>query len=111
MNWYPITEISQLESIKEESNSTPILILKHSTTCSISKTALNRLERNWNQDSVGTLKPYYLDLLSYRSISSAIASFFNVEHQSPQILLIQNGVCTYSATHFDINFGELTTQL
>jgi len=107
MNWNQLTDLSQLEVIKEESKQQPILILKHSTTCSISSTALNRLERNWKQESVGELKPYYLDLLKYRPISGAIASTFGVEHQSPQVLIIQNGECIYNASHFDISFAEL----
>lgn len=107
MDWNKLTEVSQLQTIKEESFNHPVLILKHSTTCSISGTALNRLERNWKQEKVGELKPYYLDLLSYRPISSEIASVFNTEHQSPQVLIIQNGECVYDASHFDISFAKL----
>lgn len=107
MNWIALTESNQLQTIKEESFNHPVLILKHSTTCSISGTALNRLERNWKQEKVGELKPYYLDLLRYRPISAEIASVFNIEHQSPQVLIIQNGECIYHASHFDISFAEL----
>jgi bacillithiol system protein YtxJ len=87
------------------------MILKHSTTCSISGTALHRLERNWNQEKVGELKPYYLDLLRFRPISAEIASIFNVEHQSPQVLIIQNGECIYNASHFDISFAKLANEV
>jgi bacillithiol system protein YtxJ len=107
MNWIALTDVNQLQTIKDESFNQPVLILKHSTTCSISGTALNRLERNWSQEKVGDLKPYYLDLLRFRPISAEIASIFNVEHQSPQILIIQNGECIYNASHFDISFAEL----
>ena len=107
MNWIALTDVNQLQTIKEESFNQTVLILKHSTTCSISMTALNRLERNWNQEKVGELKPYYLDLLRFRPISAEIASTFNVEHQSPQALIIQNGECIYNASHFDISFTEL----
>ncbi len=107
MNWNSLSDVSQLETIKEESFKQPILILKHSKTCSISSTALHRLERNWKQEKVGDLKPYFLDLLAERPLSAKIASTFDIEHQSPQVLLIKDGVCTYSATHFDISFAEL----
>ena len=107
MNWNKLIDVNQLQTIKEESYNQPVLILKHSTTCSISATALNRLERNWKQEKVGELKPYYLDLLRYRPISAEIASLFKVEHQSPQVLIIQNGECIYDASHFDISFAEL----
>jgi bacillithiol system protein YtxJ len=107
MNWNSLSDVSQLETIKEESFKQPILILKHSKTCSISGTALNRLERNWKQEKVGDLKPYFLDLLANRPLSAQIAETFDIEHESPQVLLIKNGVCTYSASHFDISFVEL----
>jgi bacillithiol system protein YtxJ len=107
MNWNSLTDVSQLETIKQESFNQPVLILKHSKTCSISATALNRLERNWKQETVGDLKPYFLDLLANRPLSAQIASTFDVEHQSPQVLLIKDGICSYSATHFDISFAEL----
>ena len=111
MNWNSLTDASQLDAIKEESFKYPVLILKHSTTCSISGTALNRLERNWKQEKVGELKPYYLDLLNNRPLSAQIASTFDVEHQSPQVLLVKDGVCTYSATHFDIKFAEIEGEI
>ena len=107
MNWIALTESNQLQNIKDESFNYPVMILKHSTTCSISGTALNRLERNWKQEKVADLKPYYLDLLRYRPISAEIATIFKVEHQSPQILIIHNGECVYDASHFDISFAAL----
>ncbi len=107
MNWNQLTDQAQLTEIREESYNQPVLIFKHSTRCSISSTALNRLERNWKQEEVGSLKPYYLDLIANRPISNEVAEKFGVEHQSPQILVIQNGDCVYSATHFEISFADI----
>jgi len=105
MNWTKLTDESQLATIKEESAQQLILIFKHSTTCSISAMAYSRIERNWN-DAAG-IKPYYLDLLRFRSISARIASEFGVEHESPQVLLIQNGESIYDASHMGISFQAL----
>lgn len=105
MNWTKLTDESQLATIKEESAQQPVLIFKHSTTCSISAMAYSRMERNWN-DAAG-IKPYYLDLLRFRPISARIASEFGVEHESPQVLLIQNGECVYDASHMGISFQAL----
>ncbi|GAB3916964.1 bacillithiol system redox-active protein YtxJ [Larkinella terrae] len=109
MNWNKLQDNAQLAQIKQESAEQPVLIFKHSTRCSISSTALSRLERNWS-DSVG-IKPYYLDLISYRSVSGEVAETFGVDHQSPQVLLIQNGECIYDASHFEISFDELKQQV
>ncbi|TAE31455.1 MAG: bacillithiol system redox-active protein YtxJ [Cytophagales bacterium] len=105
MNWNHLTDESQLEVIKQESAQGPVVIFKHSTTCSISAMAYSRMERNWKEEA--GIKPYYLDLLRFRSISNRIASEFGVEHESPQVLLIQNGECVYDASHMGISFAGL----
>lgn len=105
MNWNKLTSDAQLDAIKEESARQPVLIFKHSTTCSISAMALSRMERNWS-DQLG-VKPYYLDLLADRPISAQIEREFGVEHESPQVLLIRNGACIYDASHMAISFAGL----
>ena len=109
MNWNKLQDNAQLAQIKQESAEQPVLIFKHSTRCSISSTAMSRLERNWS-DSAG-IKPYYLDLISFRSMSGQVAEEFGVDHQSPQVLLIQNGECVYDASHFEISFDDLKQQV
>ena len=106
ISWNNITTIAQLEDIAEHSNTVPCLIFKHSTTCSISLMAKTRLEKKWDFDAADIV-PYYLDLLSFRPISAAIATRFDVHHESPQVLLIQNGECIYDASHLDISVEEI----
>ena len=107
MNWIPLTDLNQLETIQDLSFTTPQVILKHSTTCSISKMSLARLERS---DAPTSIQFYYLDLLNYRAISNAIAEKFSVYHESPQILLIKNGECNYDESHGGIQMEEIVEQ-
>jgi bacillithiol system protein YtxJ len=109
MNWNKLITIEQLGAIDSESNSTVVLLFKHSTSCSISSTALNRLERKWQNDIA--IKPYYLDLLAHRDVSNDIARRYNIEHQSPQVLVISNGKCIYTNSHFGISYEEILTLL
>jgi len=111
MNWQTINDEVQLEEIKQKSFEHPVLVFKHSTTCSISATSLSRIERAWDTDKAKNIEPFYLDLLRYRSISNKLAKDFDIEHQSPQVLLIQNGECTYDASHFDIRFDEIVSKV
>jgi len=111
MNWIPLKEESQLQEIEQRSHQQPVVIFKHSTRCSISSTALNRLERNWNEAEMTSVQPYYLDLLAYRPLSGQVAFTFDVEHQSPQVLLIREGKCIYTASHWDIAYADLKKQL
>lgn len=105
MDWTLLTDEQQLDEIVEQSKSKSVVIFKHSTRCSISRMALKQFEREF--DLEGKIIPYFLDLLEYRSISNAIASRFEVIHQSPQILVIKNGISVYDASHDDIQVEEL----
>ncbi len=107
MNWKTLNSQAQLAEINELSKSKAVLILKHSTRCSISSAALSRLERNWKEENETVIEPFYLDLLAHRDISNAIASHYHVEHESPQALLIKEGKCVFSQTHMGINVADL----
>jgi len=107
MNWHKLTSEEQLEELKKESATQPVLIFKHSTRCSISASTLNRLERNWSADDMKNVKAYYLDLLNFRSVSNAIESVLGVEHQSPQAILIKNGKASWNASHYDISYDDI----
>ena len=52
--------------------------------------------------SMKNVKVFYLDLLSFRSISDEVGLSFNVQHQSPQLLIIRNEVAVKDASHHDI---------
>jgi bacillithiol system protein YtxJ len=62
--WIPLTEPEQLRTIVQESHEHPVLIFKHSTTCSISAAAKAKVERQWPEASLPAAATiYYLDLL------------------------------------------------
>lgn len=108
MNWIALTDQEQLATIK--ANKGYSLIFKHSTRCSISLMAKKKFELEG--DAIPENVPvYYLDLLNYREISNAIADIFQVHHQSPQLLVIKNGECTFEATHSEISAEEAAEQL
>jgi len=94
-SWLPLTQPEQLTAIVQESHEHPVLIFKHSTTCSISAAAKGKLERQWADANLPAGTPlYYLDLLRFRPISAQIAQEFGVQHESPQLLLIPDGKST-----------------
>ena len=107
MNWIEITTALQLADIKKQSKNKPQLIFKHSTRCSISGVAKNRLERS---TPPGNIDCYFLDLIRHREISHKIAQDFSVFHESPQVLLIKNGECVYDESHSGINMNDIVEQ-
>ncbi len=111
MNWIELNSTEKLAQATAESTIRPVLLFKHSTTCSISNTALNRLERNWNNEELAGTTVYLLDLLSHRNISHEISRQFDVPHESPQVLLIQNKQSVYDSSHFDINYLSIQKEI
>ncbi|WP_395062232.1 bacillithiol system redox-active protein YtxJ [Flavobacterium sp.] len=109
LNWNPLTDLGQLNEISELSNTKAVAIFKHSTRCSISRMALKQFENEFLLDDKITL--YFLDLLNYRAISNEISSRFDVEHQSPQLIVIKNGNAIYNVSHGDIDANDLERYL
>ncbi len=99
--WIALEDLEQLNEIKTISNSKLVLIFKHSTSCIVSRMALKQFEKNYKNNNHTT--NYFLDLLSFRDISNAIASTFDVQHQSPQVLIIDKETCVYKASHDGID--------
>ena len=108
MNWINLESEEQLNDIKNKQGNS--VIFKHSTRCSISMIAKKRLDMDG--DIVPkNLSCYYLDLLNYRNISNKIADLFQVHHESPQLLLVQNGECILDQSHGEINLEEVVEMI
>lgn len=107
MNWQPLTTLSQLEEIDRLSQDKPVLIFKHSTRCGVSIRMLSTVEKAWKPSDEANFSVWFLDLLNHRDISSAIATRYGVEHESPQTLLIKNGKCILDASHHFIDLDEV----
>ncbi len=109
-DWIHLSESEQLIGLIAESDSIPVVIYKHSSRCGLSFMTENKLEEDWD-----VLQPkvrlYFLDLIRYREVSTAVAERFNVRHQSPQILIIKNGKCVYNISHHEISVDAILKNL
>ena len=104
-NWNLLSDENLLQDLVKLSFSEKVLIFKHSTRCSISTMSKNRLESVGEDSKIKNC--FLLDILNYREISSKIESDFKVIHESPQVLIIQNGECIYNASHNEINWDRI----
>lgn len=110
MHWIPLTDADQLEEVIRISQLKPVAIFKHSTRCSVSHFVKKNLERDWQLDE-NEMPVYYLDLLAYRDVSNHIAAKFGIRHESPQLLLIRNGMVVYHASHASIDFSDIAKHI
>ena len=104
--WHVLGKVEQLDEILEQSKKTPVAIFKHSTRCGISRGALKLFEKNYSLTD-NQIKLYFLDLLQNRDISNEIAARFKVHHESPQLIVIKDGVVVHHDSHHGIDAAHL----
>lgn len=108
--WIPLNTIKQLSEIQDKSKIKTQLIFKHSTRCGISRMVMNQFIEAYDFE-MNNFDLYYLDLLSYREVSNEVGYKFQVIHQSPQLLVIKNGITVAHASHGAINELDLTSSV
>ncbi|MDT8411420.1 MAG: bacillithiol system redox-active protein YtxJ [Vicingaceae bacterium] len=108
MNWHKLETLSDYNNMVDASNeeSYAVAVFKHSTRCPVSMMAKLKLSTTWDIDE-NRVPLYYLDLIKYREISNQIAADFDVQHESPQLLVLKNNKCLYHASHGSISVSEV----
>lgn len=105
--WITLNDTQQLKHIQDKSKTKTQVIFKHSTRCGISKMVINQFVDAYELTEEN-LDLYYLDLLSYRDVSNEVGYAFQVIHQSPQLIVLKNGVVAAHASHSAINDIDLS---
>ena len=106
VKFFTLDKMEQFDEIDEISQTKLVVIFKHSNRCSISRMVLKQFNAEFNY-LVEKIDWYLLDLLNYRELSNEIAHRYNVIHQSPQIIVIQNGKAIFNASHDSISAEDL----
>ena len=104
--WVSLTNSEQLEDIEVRSKVKIQVIFKYSTRCGINRIMMKGFEKAY-ESSQQDFDFYFLDILSFRSVSNTIATRFEVIHESPQVLVIKKGVVVAHASHSEINRLDL----
>lgn len=102
--WKYIESEADLEKAIEESSVRKVALFKHSTRCFISKTVLKNFEKEVGESELD-VSYYFLDLIEYRNISNKIENIFGVVHQSPQLIVLENGKVVNDASHQGISMS------
>ncbi len=92
---YGVNELKCVEDLDRalaHSAETPIAIYKHSTTCPLSAAA-HRQVAQYHEHAGGEAAPVYLvKVIEARPVSNEIARRLGVHHQSPQFIVVNEGV-------------------
>ena len=108
--WNVISTENEVLDIIEKSALKPQIIFKDSVTCGISAFAKERLTNDYGLiESEADFN--YLDLLSYRAISSFIATKLEVIHQSPQIIVLVDRKVIFRDSHHSIDAKKIAEKI
>ncbi len=106
IKWESLESVDQLHNLVKNSKLTTKVIFKHSTRCGISRMALNNFERNYEELNQNVTY-YLLDLLNNRDVSNAIAEELKVAHQSPQVIVLKDGLVIHTESHHGIDIKKI----
>jgi len=69
-----------------------------------------RLEAKWEKKNP-SIKIHLLDLLANRQLSDRIAEKFDIHHESPQLIVLQDGISTYHSSHIGISSSAVANHI
>jgi bacillithiol system protein YtxJ len=90
-----IKETESLAELTERSKGRPQVIFKHSLTCPISAGAYEQMARFEGEVAL-------IEVQVAPQLSKEVAEKLGVPHESPQVIVLNNGQVAWNASHFKI---------
>ncbi len=93
-----IRTMDEFKEIQEESKTKLVLLCKFSPICPISK----RAESEYNKfliEAPSEIAYYHIDVINSRATARSLVDDVKVAHESPQALLMKDGICIWNASH------------
>jgi bacillithiol system protein YtxJ len=104
MSFTNLETIEKLNELIAESKEKPVVLFKHSLTCSISANIYHEVA---DVDAEINL----IIVQNARHISNEIAARTNIRHESPQAIVLKDEKPVYYASHYDITAEDLKRHL
>jgi monothiol bacilliredoxin len=99
-----VTGADQFTELLSQSQEGPVVIFKHSTTCPVSAAAYSEMER-----FAGAV--VLVEVQRARELSREIEKQTGIRHESPQVLVLENGKVVWNASHFKVKAQAVTEAL
>jgi bacillithiol system protein YtxJ len=105
-----LSDVADLEAALAESRERPVLLFKHSRTCGISCEALDELRAHVESAAAGAAYKV-ITVQSHRPVADEITARLGIRHETPQAILLRDGLPVWSASHFRITAQQLDAML
>jgi len=112
-----MADIQQLKSVEQwdkalvATSEKPLLVFKHSTSCSVSAGAHDELMNYLKDTSSEAVDFAIVHVIEERPVSNAIAEQLGIKHASPQAILVQDGQPVWNTSHWNITYTFLADKL
>ncbi len=91
--------------ILQNSENTAVIIFKHSNNCGASSDIEDMLKNGLKLEKI--INPVYIVTVQDMPVlSRKIEEYFNIKHETPQIIIVNKGKVTYSKSHRSINIED-----
>lgn len=105
-----LTNMEQWRVLKFRSKKAPVLILKHSNTCSTCAQALQDIRDAQSKKIIE--QPINLVVVQEnREISNKIEKELKIKHESPQVIVMRDEKSIYNASHEKIDVKKIAQAL
>ena len=103
-------ETSHFSEILENSESNPVIIFKHSNNCGASSDTSEMINKGLEQEKI-KYPVYIVTVQNMPVLSKKIEDYFNIKHETPQVILLNKGRIEYVANHRDIKIENIISLL
>ncbi len=101
--------IEDFQQLLQQSHQKPVLLFKHSNACPVSARARHKFKKF--VATVKEIEVWQVLVIENRAISQHIARESGIHHQSPQVILFDNGRAVWDESHWSISEKSLQKAL
>jgi len=111
MTYQEITTQEQWKQALEQTDSRPLVVFKHSTTCPVSANAYEEFNNYLNGNPREDVNYLLVKVIESRPVSNQIAEDTGVKHESPQIIYVDKGAKVWTASHWSVTKAHISAVL
>lgn len=106
--FHPLESDTDWEEALSQSEDTPVLVFKHSSSCPVSSNAHQEMTTLVEEDSVPA---YKVVVQNHRAVSNTIEDELGVRHETPQAILLDDRSPVFNTSHFNVTADTLRKEL
>jgi bacillithiol system protein YtxJ len=99
-----LDSIEKLDDLFARSESAPVVIFKHSSSCGVSAMIYRRMTEVDAEVNIVVVQ-------TARDVSNEIVERTGIRHESPQVIILRNGEPTYQTSHYSITPEAIEAEL